>query len=162
LVSLLARVLRSLSRRQPGQRRTVDRHQPSRLPLRAVAVIKRSLMRSHHAFAGTLACVALLCAARATGDPAKAARPNIVFIMGDDIGWFNIGVSPRGMMAGGPPNLDRLAAQGMMFTDYYAEASCTAGRANFITGQLPIRTGLTTVGQAGATVGMPAQAPTLA
>jgi arylsulfatase len=82
--------------------------------------------------------------------------------MGDDIGWFNIGAYHRGIMAGRTPNLDRLAAQGMMFTDYYAEASCTAGRANFITGQLPIRTGLTTVGQAGATVGIPAQAPTLA
>lgn len=86
----------------------------------------------------------------------------MVFIMGDDVGWFNLGAYHRGMMAGRTPNLDRLAAQGMMFTDYYAEASCTAGRANFLTGQLPIRTGLTTVGQAGATVGMPAQAPTIA
>src|SRR6185312_5928104 len=60
------------------------------------------------------------------------------------------------------PNLDRLASEGMRFTDYYAEASCTAGRANFITGELPIRTGLTTVGQAGADVGLPAQAPTIA
>ena len=82
--------------------------------------------------------------------------------MGDDIGWLNIGAYHRGMMAGRTPNIDQLAAQGMMFTDYYAEASCTAGRANFITGQLPIRTGLTTVGQAGATIGMPAQAPTIA
>jgi arylsulfatase A-like enzyme len=92
--------------------------------------------------------------------PAK--KPNIIFIMGDDIGWFNVGAYHRGMMAGRTPNLDRLASQGMMFTDYYAEASCTAGRANFITGQLPIRTGLTTVGQAGSTIGMPAQAPTIA
>jgi arylsulfatase A-like enzyme len=89
-------------------------------------------------------------------------QPNIIFIMGDDIGWFNIGAYHRGMMAGRTPNLDRLAGQGMLFTDYYAEASCTAGRANFITGQLPIRTGLTTVGQAGATIGMPAEAPTIA
>ena len=58
-------------------------------------------------------------------------------------------------MAGRTPNLDALARQGMLFTDYYAEASCTAGRPNFITGQLPIRTGLTTVGQAGAKVGLP-------
>ena len=70
--------------------------------------------------------------------------------MGDDIGWFNIGAYHRGIMAGRTPNLDKLAAEGMLFTDYYAEASCTAGRANFITGELPIRTGLTTVGQAGA------------
>ena len=61
------------------------------------------------------------------------------------------------MMAGRTPNLDKLAAEGMLFTDYYAEASCTAGRANFITGELPIRTGMTTVGQAGATIGMPAR-----
>jgi len=89
-------------------------------------------------------------------------RPNIVFIMGDDVGWFNIGAYHHGVMAGRTPNLDRLASEGMLFTDYYAEASCTAGRANFITGELPIRTGLTTVGQAGATTGMPAQAPTIA
>jgi arylsulfatase len=89
-------------------------------------------------------------------------KPNIIFIMGDDIGWFNIGAYHRGIMAGRTPNIDRLAAEGMLFTDYYAEPSCTAGRANFITGQLPIRTGLTTVGQAGAKVGMPAEAPTIA
>ena len=89
-------------------------------------------------------------------------RPNIVFIMGDDVGWFNIGAYHQGMMAGRTPHLDRLAAEGMRFTDYYAEASCTAGRANFITGQLPIRTGLTTVGQAGSPLGIPAEAPTLA
>jgi arylsulfatase A-like enzyme len=94
--------------------------------------------------------------------PPSGAQPNIVFIMGDDIGWFNIGAYHRGIMAGRTPNLDKLATEGMLFTDYYAEASCTAGRANFITGQLPIRTGLTTVGQAGATIGMPAQAPTIA
>ncbi len=89
-------------------------------------------------------------------------RPNIIFIMGDDIGWFNIGAYHRGVMASRTPNLDRFAAEGMLFTDYYAEASCTAGRANFITGELPIRTGLTTVGQAGATLGIPDQAPTIA
>ena len=89
-------------------------------------------------------------------------RPNIVFIMGDDIGWANIGVYNQGIMAGRTPNLDRLASEGMRFTDYYAEASCTAGRANFITGELPIRTGLTTVGQAGSPIGIPEQAPTIA
>ena len=89
-------------------------------------------------------------------------QPNIIMIMGDDIGIWNIGAYHRGMMAGRTPNLDQLAAEGMMFTDYYAEASCTAGRANFITGELPIRTGLTTVGQAGSPIGMPAEAPTIA
>ncbi len=100
-----------------------------------------------------------------TGAPhaaAQAKKPNILFIMGDDIGIWNIGAYHRGMMAGRTPNLDKLARQGMLFTDYYAEASCTAGRANFITGQLPIRTGMTTVGQAGAKTGLPAQACTIA
>jgi arylsulfatase A-like enzyme len=108
--------------------------------------------------------LALLAAVMAAGAPASAQqqRPNIIVIMGDDIGWFNIGAYHQGMMAGRTPNLDRLAAEGMRFTDYYAEASCTAGRANFITGELPIRTGLTTVGQAGASIGMPDEAPTIA
>ena len=77
--------------------------------------------------------------------------------MGDDIGMWNIGAYHRGMMAGRTPNLDKMAKEGMLFTDYYAEASCTAGRANFITGELPIRTGMTTVGQAGAKIGIPAE-----
>jgi arylsulfatase len=89
-------------------------------------------------------------------------KPNVVFIMGDDVGWYNVGAYNKGIMAGRTPNLDLLAAEGMLFTDYYAEPSCTAGRAAFITGQLPARTGLTTVGQAGATVGMPDAAPTIA
>ena len=82
--------------------------------------------------------------------------------MGDDVGWFNIGAYHRGIMSGKTPNLDRLASEGMMFTDYYAEASCTAGRAAFITGEIPLRTGLTTVGQEGADVGMPDKAATIA
>ena len=82
--------------------------------------------------------------------------------MGDDIGWANIGVYNQGIMSGRTPNLDRMANEGMRFTDYYAEASCTAGRANFITGELPIRTGLTTVGQAGSPLGIPDEAVTIA
>lgn len=106
-----------------------------------------------------LAGVAFAPPAKAQQD---AKQPNIVFIMGDDIGMWNIGAYHRGLMAGRTPNIDQLAREGAIFSDYYAEASCTAGRANFITGQLPIRTGLTTVGQAGAQVGMPAAAPTIA
>src|SRR5579863_8834355 len=102
----------------------------------------------------------VLTLAVAPGAPQK--KPNILIIMGDDVGWYNIGAYHQGIMSGKTPNLDKLAAQGMRFTDYYAEASCTAGRANFITGELPLRTGLTTVGQAGADVGLPAQAVTLA
>ena len=107
-----------------------------------------------------LLVLAALCTAVAlmTAPAAAQPKPNILFIMGDDIGIWNIGAYHRGMMAGRTPNLDKIAAEGMLFTDYYAEASCTAGRANFITGQLPIRTGMTTVGQAGATTGLPAEA----
>lgn len=101
----------------------------------------------------------------AAPSPAKvqdSGKPNIVVIMGDDIGWSNIGAYNQGIMSGRTPNLDQLAAEGMRFTDYYAEASCTAGRANFITGELPIRTGLTTVGQAGSPLGIPDEAVTIA
>ncbi len=97
-----------------------------------------------------------------TAEAQQSQQPNIVVIMGDDIGMWNIGAYHRGLMAGRTPNIDRLADEGAIFTDYYAEASCTAGRANFITGELPIRTGMTTVGQAGATIGIPAEAPTIA
>ena len=113
---------------------------------------------------GVVVAIGML-AQGAMGAPPQAKsekKPNILFIMGDDIGSFNIGAYHRGIMSGKTPNLDKLASEGMMFTDYYAEASCTAGRANFITGELPIRTGLTTVGQAGADVGLPAEAVTLA
>jgi arylsulfatase A-like enzyme len=112
-----------------------------------------------------LAAGSLLPSAHAQSTaPAGIVRgnPNIITIMGDDVGWFNLGAYHRGMMAGRTPNLDRLAAEGMLFTDYYAEASCTAGRANFITGEIPFRTGLTTVGQAGSPLGIPDEAPTIA
>ena len=115
-------------------------------------------MRRILAAAGVL----LVALTWATSPAVAQQKPNIIMIMGDDIGWFNIGAYHQGIMAGRTPNLDRLAAEGMRFTDYYAEASCTAGRANFITGELPIRTGLTTVGQAGSPIGMPAEAPTIA
>jgi arylsulfatase len=111
------------------------------------------------------AAIAIAFAATVAGVAPAAAqeqKPNILFIMGDDIGWSNIGVYNQGIMAGRTPNLDRLAAEGMRFTDYYAEASCTAGRANFITGELPIRTGMTTVGQAGSPIGIPDEAITIA
>jgi len=90
---------------------------------------------------GALAISSFLLAGGAVPSAAQTSKPNIVVIMGDDIGIWNIGAYSRGMMAGRTPNLDKVAAEGMLFTDYYAEASCTAGRANFITGELPIRTG---------------------
>jgi arylsulfatase len=112
--------------------------------------------------AAGLALAALPLMTSAAQAQEKAKKPNILVIMGDDVGWFNIGAYHRGIMSGKTPNLDKLADEGMLFTDYYAEASCTAGRANFITGELPLRTGLTTVGQAGAAIGLPAEAVTLA
>jgi arylsulfatase len=110
-----------------------------------------------------LGLLALLAGGMVASMPATAQqKPNIIMIMGDDIGIWNIGAYHHGMMAGRTPNIDQLAAEGMLFTDYYAEASCTAGRANFITGELPIRTGMTTVGQAGSPIGLPDEAPTIA
>jgi arylsulfatase A-like enzyme len=132
---------------------------------------KAALSRRNMLLAGTtLAAASALGTAasvqKAVAQAQQAApagqKPNILVIMGDDVGWFNIGAYHQGIMSGKTPNLDKLAADGMRFTDYYAEASCTAGRANFITGQIPLRTGLTTVGQAGADVGMPEQSVTTA
>jgi len=89
-------------------------------------------------------------------------KPNVLLILADDVGWFDVGAYHRGLMGTETPNIDRLAAEGVMFTDAYAQASCTAGRAAFITGQIPMRTGLTTVGMPGALQGIQAEDPTLA
>ena len=98
--------------------------------------------------------------------PASAAgqsqKPNIVVIWGDDIGGFNISAYNMGMMGYKTPNIDRLAKEGALFTDWYGQQSCTAGRAAFITGQSPIRTGLTKVGLPGAPEGMKKEDPTIA
>lgn len=102
------------------------------------------------------ACMALSAVANAQ------EKPNIVVIWGDDIGWFNISAYNHGMMGYKTPNIDRIAAEGAMFTDWYGQQSCTAGRAAFITGQSPIRTGLTKVGLPGAKEGMSEKDPTLA
>jgi arylsulfatase len=93
---------------------------------------------------------------------AKGAKPNILFIMSDDIGWFNISCNNNGIMGYRTPNIDRIAKEGANFTDFYGQQSCTAGRAAFITGQSPIRTGLTKVGMPGATLGIKAEDPTVA
>jgi arylsulfatase len=89
-------------------------------------------------------------------------NPNILVIFGDDIGWSNISAYNDGMMGYRTPNIDSIAAQGMRFTDAYAENSCTAGRAAFITGQSPFRTGLLKVGLPGAPEGMSDLDPTIA
>ena len=106
-----------------------------------------------------LVCAAMLCAPAA----AEAARkPNILIIWGDDIGYWNISAYNQGMMGYRTPNIDRLASEGAMFTDYYGQQSCTAGRAAFITGQSPFRTGLLKVGLPGAKEGLQKEDPTLA
>jgi arylsulfatase len=91
-----------------------------------------------------------------------AKQPNILILWGDDIGTWNISYFSRGMMGYRTPNIDRVANEGVAFTDYYGQQSCTAGRASFICGQNPIRTGLTKVGMPGATVGLQAEDPTIA
>ncbi len=89
-------------------------------------------------------------------------KPNILIIWGDDIGQSNLSCYSDGVMGYQTPNIDRIAAEGVRFTDYYGEQSCTAGRAAFITGQNPYRTGLTKVGMPGADVGLKAEDPTIA
>jgi arylsulfatase len=92
---------------------------------------------------------------------APAKKPNIVVIFGDDIGTWNVGAYAHGMM-GKTPSIDRIAKEGLLFTDHYAQPSCTAGRAAFITGQMPLRTGMTTIGIPGSTRGIQKSDPTLA
>jgi arylsulfatase A-like enzyme len=90
------------------------------------------------------------------------SKPNILILWGDDIGWWNISYNSRGQMGYRTPNIDRVANEGVAFTDYYAQQSCTAGRAAFITGQNPLRTGLTKVGMPGADLGLQPEDPTIA
>ena len=112
-------------------------------------------------------CLAVLTAAAALtygAAPVQAAdkKPNILIIWGDDIGYLNVSAYNQGMMGYKTPNIDRIAHEGALFTDWYGQQSCTAGRAAFITGQSPIRTGLTKVGLPGAKEGLQKEDPTLA
>ena len=92
--------------------------------------------------------------------PAFAAdKPNILVIWGDDIGWQNVSAYGMGTMGYTTPNIDRIGLEGIRFTDHYAQPSCTAGRVAFITGQYPIRSGMTTVGQPGDKLGLQAASP---
>ncbi len=110
-----------------------------------------------------LVAAALSLAVGALAAPAQAAdKPNIVIIWGDDIGQSNISAYSHGLMGYKTPNIDRVATEGIMFTDYYAEQSCTAGRSSFITGQSGLRTGMTKVGLPGATQGLQKEDPTIA
>lgn len=110
----------------------------------------------------TLASRALAQAQKATPTASSGRKPNILVIFGDDIGQTNVSAYSFGVMGYRTPNIDRLAKEGMMFTDYYAEQSCTAGRSSFITGQCTLGTGLSKVGIPGATVGLQARDATIA
>src|SRR6266446_438604 len=114
---------------------------------------------------GIVLCLTLAAAALvgAVG-PAWAAdrKPNILVIWGDDIGYWNVSAYNQGMMGYRTPNIDRIAREGAMFTDFYGQQSCTAGRGAFITGQSPLRTGLLKVGLPGAKEGIQKEDPTLA
>jgi arylsulfatase len=116
------------------------------------------------AAASALANGASMRVARAQPAPTTPAsrKPNILMIMADDIGWFNVSLYNHGIMGYRTPNIDRIGKEGAMFTDWYGEQSCTAGRAAFITGQSPIRTGLTKVGLPGSDVGLHAEDMTVA
>jgi len=103
----------------------------------------------------------LLCAFTA-GSTAASDKPNILVIWGDDIGWENVSAYGMGVMGYTTPNIDSIGVEGIRFTDHYAQPSCTAGRAAFITGQYPIRSGMTTVGQPGDALGLQAASPSLA
>ena len=120
-------------------------------------------MRQKNCVRGARVGIATISLILGAALPVHAAdRPNIVIIWGDDIGQSNISAYSHGVMGYKTPNIDRLAREGVMFTDYYAEQSCTAGRASFITGQSGLRTGLTKVGMPGAKVGLQKADPTTA
>ena len=109
----------------------------------------------------TLVCGAMLVLGLAASAMAQE-KPNILVIWGDDIGWSNVGAYNHGMMGYKTPNIDRIAREGMLLTDYYGQQSCTSGRSAFITGQHPYRTGLLTVGQPGSPIGLQDEDPTIA
>jgi arylsulfatase A-like enzyme len=114
------------------------------------------------AMATILTAQAIALVGPAAGWAQAQRQPNILIIWGDDIGWYNVSAYNLGVMGYRTPNIDRIAREGAMFTDWYGQQSCTAGRAAFITGQSPIRTGLTKVGLPGADVGLRPQDPTIA
>ena len=141
--------------------RALQRSSPWNMISRAMDKPKRLLISAGIAGGIVLATAGAL-STTAMAAPAEQKKPNIVIIWGDDIGQFNISAYNRGMMGYRTPNIDRIASEGALFTDWYGQQSCTAGRAAFITGQSPIRTGLTKVGLPGAPEGMKKEDPTLA
>jgi arylsulfatase A-like enzyme len=115
-----------------------------------------------NALSFALMCILTVSASAQSAAPSSGKKPNILVVMGDDIGWYNPSIYNRGDMGYSTPNIDRIGKEGAMFTCWYGQQSCTAGRAAFITGQSPIRTGLTKVGLPGADIGLSAKDPTIA
>jgi arylsulfatase A-like enzyme len=140
-------------RRNPGENPSINRRD---ILLSGTAVALASISSG-----GAMAQAQQAQPTPAPSSPA-GQKPNILMIMGDDIGWFNPSIYHRGIMGYRTPNIDRVGNEGALFTDWYGEQSCTAGRAAFITGQSPIRTGLTKVGLPGADLGLQPQDPTVA
>jgi arylsulfatase A-like enzyme len=133
--------------------------------LKNSALNRRNILLGGTTLAAASAIVSGSRVAQAQAQPATAPsgkKPNILVIFGDDIGQTNVSAYSFGLMGYRTPNIDRIAKEGMMFTDYYAEQSCTAGRSSFITGQCTLRTGMSKVGIPGATVGLQARDATLA
>src|ERR1700732_4923490 len=122
-------------------------------PFVPIGALCRALIFVSAALAGILSPLAVV---------AQQQPPNILVIMGDDIGYWNVSAYNRGQMGYRTPNIDRIANEGALLTDYYGQQSCTAGRAAFITGQSPMRTGLLKVGLPGAKEGLSDKDPTLA
>src|SRR5215471_10526794 len=131
----------------------------SRKPARSESPYKMQTMNDS---CRKIVIVGFLLALCGSGLSAEAKKPNIVVFWGDDIGQSNISAYSKGMMGYRTPNIERIAKEGMLFTDYYAEQSCTAGRAAFIMGQSVFRSGLSKVGLPGAAAGMRAEDPTIA
>ena len=122
----------------------------------------KTLLRTLFAAALVATSLSPLARSPALAQQPSGAKPNILVIFGDDVGQANISAYTRGLMGYKTPNIDRLSKEGMMFTDYYAEQSCTAGRSSFITGQATLRTGLSKVGIPAAPVGLQARDATTA
>src|SRR5712692_2028550 len=121
---------------------------------------KSTMSMSRNIWLGMLASLASVMVTPASAK--QQQKPNILVIMGDDIGYWNISAYNRGMMGYHTPNIDRIANEGAIFTDYYVQQSCTAGRAAFITGQSQLRTGLLKVGLPAAKEGLSEKDPTIA
>jgi arylsulfatase A-like enzyme len=126
------------------------------------SISRRSVLLGGTALAAATAALATAAAVNSAQAQPAGSKPNILFIMGDDIGWFNLSAYNMGIMGYRTPNIDRIGREGAVFTDWYGQQSCTAGRAAFVTGQSPIRTGLTKVGLPGATLGLGPDDPSVA